>query len=87
MILAKTSTLQSPAALYNGKQQLPGTLVLTEEHLLFTFDDYRHSHLNLQIPLADIEQAEEFLIYNLTRNGLKITSGDGHFDLFELEDI
>ena len=83
---AQTQILLSPASLYNGKQQLPGTLILTDEHLLFTFDDFSQSHLNLQIPINEIEQVEEFLIFNISRNGLKITSKDGHLDLFVLND-
>ncbi len=82
----ETILLQSLASLYNGKQQLPGTLILTDEHLLFTFDDFSQSHLNLQIPINEIEQVEEFLIFNISRHGLKITSKDGHLDLFVLND-
>ncbi len=85
MISTKTHLLSCPASLYNGKQQLPGTLILTDEHLLFTFEDFSQSHLNLQIPINEIEQAEEFLLFNISRNGLKITSRGGHFDLFVLD--
>jgi len=81
-----TLILEAAASLWNGKKQLLGTLILTADNLIFTFDDFGQSHMNLQIPLEEIEQVEEFLIFNLSRSGLKITGKDGHFDLFVLDD-
>jgi len=39
----------------------------------------------LQIPLNEIKEVEEFLIYELARGGLRIVNINGHFDLFVLE--
>ncbi len=78
--------LKSSAHLWDGKKQLPGMLSLTPKNLFFQFDDFQKSHLNLQIPLNQIIKAESFLIYDLSRNGLKITGKDGQTDLFVLDD-
>lgn len=74
------------AALWDGKKQLSGVLTLTPEHLIFQFDDFRKSHLNLQIPLREIEKVESFLIFEISRKGLKVICKDGHEDLFVLDD-
>ena len=74
------------AHLWDGKKQLSGTLSLTPKQLIFAFDDFQKSHLNLKIPLMEIETAEAFLIFDLSRNGLKITGKNGQVDLFVLDD-
>jgi hypothetical protein len=81
----KSIVLQSPAHLWDGNKQLPGTLSLTPKNLTFKFDDFQSSHLNLIIPLEDIETAEHFLLFEFARNGLKIISKTG-VDLFVLDD-
>jgi hypothetical protein len=80
----KPAVLKSKAHLWDGNRQLPGTLSLTPKNLLFEFDDFQKSHLNLVIPLANIETAEHFLVFELARNGLKISTKKG-YDLFVLE--
>ena len=82
----KTQIHESAASLWDGNKQLPGKLSLTPKNLFFKFDDFQKSHLNLQIPLADIEQAEPFLIFDISRNGLKVTGKKGQMDLFILDD-
>ena len=77
--------LTSKAHLWDGYRQLPGTLSLTEQKLIFEFDDFQGSHLNLIISLADIEAVKHFLVFEIGKNGLKVTSKEGH-DLFLLEE-
>jgi hypothetical protein len=64
--------LQVHSQLWDGKKQLPGTLSLTSENLIFEFDDFQKSHLSLTIPLVEIESAEDFLLFEFARNGLKL---------------
>ena len=78
--------LQVSAHLWDGHKQLPGKLSLTPKNLFFHFDDFQKSHLNLQVPLLEIKKAETFLLYDLAKNGLKITSSGGQIDLFILAD-
>lgn len=81
----KPIVLQVSAHLWDGSKQLPGTLSLTPKDLLFKFDDFQCSHLNLEIHLDDIETVEFLLLFDFSRNGLKIKSKSGRFDLFVLE--
>ncbi len=74
-----------PAHLWDGNHQLPGTLELWEKQLVFRFTNFKDSHLNLTIQLDDIETVEEFLIYNIARNGLRVIGKDGKTDAFVLE--
>jgi len=76
----------SPAALWDGIYQLSGILELWEHAVIFRLDDFKKSHLNLTISHAEIASVEEFLVYDLARNGLRIQNKDSKFDLFVLED-
>lgn len=82
----RSPILSAPAALWNGIRQLPGTLELWETEVVFRLNDFKDSHLNLSIALLEIEKVEEFLVYDLARNGLRIQNKDGNFDLFVLDE-
>jgi len=73
------------ASVWDGNFQLPGILGLSSNCISFNFNDFAKSHLMLQIPLNEIKEVEEFLIYELARGGLRIVNINGHFDLFVLE--
>ncbi len=75
------------AWLWDGKRQLPGRLELSEYRLEFHFDNFRDSHLNLIIPLREIEKVEEFLLFELSRNGLRVENRQGKTDVFVLEEL
>lgn len=75
-----------PAHLWDGDRQLPGTLELWEKQLVFRLTNFKDSHLNLTIQLDDVEAIEEFLIYNIARNGLRVISKDGKTDSFVLHE-
>ncbi len=79
-------TDQTPAIFWDGTKQLPGLLELRNDELVFKFDDFKHSHLNLCIKLSDIEYAKEFLLFKIARKGLKVSSKNDRIDLFILED-
>ena len=76
----------SPAILMDVKNQLSGKLELWETKITFQLDDFKSSHLNLSIPINSIENVEEFLIFNIARNGLRIQNRNGRFDLFVLKE-
>ena len=78
--------LEFPAHLWDGIRQLPGTLELWEKEVVFRFVNFKDSHLNLVIPISEIEKVEEYLVFDLARNGLRICSKGGRCDLFVLED-
>jgi len=81
-----TEILHSPAFFWDGTTQLPGVLQLRSTELVFKFSDFKHSHLNLNIPLRDVESARVFMIFNISKNGLRIDSRNDKIDLFVLED-
>lgn len=82
----RTSILSVSANIWDGSRQLSGNLELWEKQVIFKFADFKFSHLNLYIPLKDIENAEEFLVFNLAKNGLRIENKDGKYDMFVLEE-
>ncbi|TAK37401.1 MAG: hypothetical protein EPO28_12020 [Saprospiraceae bacterium] len=77
----------TPASLWDGIRQLPGTLELWGQEVVFRFANFKDSHLDLVIPISEIEIAEEYLVFDLARNGLRIESKGGRYDLFVLEDV
>lgn len=77
----------TPASLWDGATQLPGSLELWETEAVFRPAGFTSGYLSLRIPLAEIEKVEEYLVFNLARNGLRIQSREGKYDLFVLEDI
>lgn len=80
------SILNSHGYLWDGTKQLSGNLKLCPSQLVFEFDDFHQTHMNLMIELSEIEFVKVFLIYNIALHGLKIKSKDGKIDLFVLED-
>ncbi len=82
VILDKTQ-----ASLWNGKLQLSGMLIMTPKSLVFTFDDFSKSHMKLCIPFDQIQKMDTFLVFDLSKNGLRITGQKGHFDLFVIPEL
>ena len=78
--------LSCSAAIWDGSRQLSGKLELWEKEVVFKLADFKFSHLNLYIPLKDIEKAEEYLVFNLAKNGLRIENKDGKYDMFVLDE-
>lgn len=83
----RSPLFSTPASLWDGASQLSGNLELWETEVVFRLADFKDSHLNLRIPLADIEKVEEYLVFNLAKNGLRILGREGRYDLFVLEDV
>lgn len=73
------------AHLWDGANRLPGYLQLWDTEIVFLPEYFANSHLTLTIPLAEIERLEEFLIFDLGRNGLRISSRGGRSDLFVMD--
>lgn len=70
------------AFLWDGSNQLGGDLALYKDAVRFHFKDFQKSQLQLVIPITSIKKVEEFLLYDLERTGLKITSNSTAEDLF-----
>jgi len=75
------------AWLWNGKDKLAGFLVLTQDRLRFQLRDFPDSHLQMEIPLSDIEQVDTFMVFGFARLGLQIRSASHRNDRFILEDL
>ncbi|MBK6931523.1 MAG: hypothetical protein IPH12_11935 [Saprospirales bacterium] len=78
--------LSVSALLWDGSRQLSGILELWETLVFFRLDDFKNSHLQLSIPLTELDFVEEYMVFDLAKNGLRIQSKDGRFDLFVLEE-
>jgi hypothetical protein len=77
----------TPAILWDGIHQLSGSLEIWDTEIVFRFADFRNSHLNLSVPLVEIEAVEKYLVYDLAKNGLQILDKEGRIDLFVLEEV
>ncbi len=75
------------ATLWDGKRQLVGFLELREIEILFQLMDFKESHLNLRIPLILISKVEEYLVFDIAKNGLRIIDIEGKNDLFVIDDV
>lgn len=84
--MKNTPLHSSPAHLWDGANRLPGALELWEMEIVFRPEYFASGHLNLVIPLAEIEKVEEFLVFDVARNGLRISSHGGRSDLFVMEE-
>ncbi len=78
---------KTPAVLWDKTQQLHGSLELWETEIFFRLNEFKESHLNLSIPLTAIEKVEEYLVFDLAKNGLRIQDKHGKYDLFVLDDV
>lgn len=75
-----------PAAIWDGRRQFSGSLELWNDRVVFYLEDFKKSHMNLRISFSEIAKVEEFLVYDLARNGLRIQNLDGKYDLFVLDE-
>lgn len=74
------------AHLWNGQQKLSGKLSLSDGLLKFTLSGFEDSHLDIHLTIADIVEIEEFLLYDISLNGLYLKSKSGREDHFILTD-
>ncbi len=75
----------TPAHLWDGKRQFPGRLEIWEYKLEFRFEEFPKSHMNLVIPIWEILKVEEFLLFDISRNGIRVENQKGKTDAFVLE--
>lgn len=79
--------METEAILWNGQQQIMGTLTLGTGQLEFKAYGFLNSHLKLEIPIDTIETVETFLIYGITRRGVSIRTWEGQCDLFVVPEL
>ena len=75
------------AWLWDGFMQLEGSLSFSSEELIFKPKNFPKGSLNLKILLKEVVSFEAFLLYGISKNGIKILSGNGKQDSFILEDF
>ncbi|MCB0704660.1 MAG: hypothetical protein KDC34_05095 [Saprospiraceae bacterium] len=76
---------QFEAFLWDGESQLSGRLELGVDAVLFKPTSFTDTHLQLIIPYARIQSVDEFLLYGIVRNGIKIRSQEDRVDDFIME--
>jgi hypothetical protein len=74
------------AHLWDGNKKLGGELILTPKDLFFEFHDFRNSHLSMRIPLFQITECSTFILFDISRKGLRVATKDKRENLFVLED-
>ena len=72
------------AFLWDGVKRLEGKIQVFEKHLDFEFKNFSSSHIKLQIPFEGIEKIENFKVFGIAKNGIKIFSKGGKEDCFVL---
>ena len=77
---------KQPGFLWDGNKHLSGKLELTTDALIFHFDNFKESNLNLDIPLKDIQEVKVFKLYELASNGLIILNKSGQINMFIMDD-
>jgi len=77
--------VQVSAYLWNKNQKLSGTLDVSEQGVVFSFQDFEKSNLQLNIPFSKIEKVELYSVFDLAQNGLKIKTTEGMEDDFVVE--
>jgi len=75
------------AWLWDGALQLEGRLIFSPEELIFQPKNFHKGNLRLKIFLKKIVSFEAFLLYGISKNGIKISTDDGKQDNFILEDF
>lgn len=75
------------AWLWDGVLQLEGSLSFSKEELIFQPKNFQKGNLILKIFLTEIVSFEGFLLYGISKNGIKISTGDGKQDSFILENF
>lgn len=75
------------AWLWDGTLQLEGSLTFSSEELIFQPKNFQEGNLKLKILLREIISFEAFLLYGISKNGMKIYTGNGKQDSFILEDF
>ena len=83
--MVNTAIISADAFFWDGTVQLSGVLELRKSELIFHFDDFKHSHLNLNIKLSEIKSARSFSIFNIVNKGLRIDSYCNKVDYFVLD--
>jgi len=83
--MTNSAIISNAAFFWDGTMQLPGVLELRKSELTFHFDDFKHSHLNLNIRLSEIKSIRSFSIFNIENKGLRIDSYDNKVDFFVLD--
>ena len=71
--------------LWDGRQHLSGKLELSKDALIFHFDYFKESNLNLNIPIAEIQTVKVFKLYELVSKGLEVQDKHGHINKFVME--
>ena len=74
------------AFIWNQKQKFPGILSLKDDELHFQLEGFENSNLNIELHLSDLVEVEEFLLYDISLNGLYLKSRSGREDHFILDD-
>ena len=75
------------AWLWNGSSKLEGNLFLSDEKLIFKPQVFSDGNLKIEICIENIENIETFLLFGLSKNGIKIITDNGKEDRFILENI
>jgi hypothetical protein len=71
--------------LWNDIDKIKGELHLTAENLVFIAEGFEHSHLQLSIPLPNIDQITDYKLYDISVLGLQINTFDDKTTVFILD--
>ncbi len=84
--MTNESVFFQPAFLWDGTKRLAGNLELKSDVLIFHFDNFRDSNIDLRILLERIVEVKLYKLYDLVINGLEIYDNEGRKNIFILND-
>jgi hypothetical protein len=84
--MKKKSIFFQPAFLWDGSKRLAGNLELKSEILVFHFENFKDSNLELRIHLEKIVKTELYRLYDIEIKGLKVFDNEGRTNIFILQD-
>ncbi len=83
--MANKSIFINSGFLWDGNKHLSGKLELTADVLIFHFDTFKESNLNLEIPLKEIQEVKVFKLFELANKGLIVLDKGGRTNMFVIE--
>lgn len=75
-----------PTFLWAEGERLIGKIYIFKHYLEYVPDHFQNSHLTCTIYFSDIIRIQEFLLFDIARNGLSIHSKDDRIDQFILDE-
>ena len=83
--MSEDSMISTKAWLVENLHRLAGTLIYENQVIKFIPTEFQNGHLKLEIPIHSIKALTEFLLFEIVKRGIKITTLSDKEDQFILD--